>query len=91
MDNEILEEVLSVLAKNGRPDLIQAVRILYTDFLKSIEEDPDFDIEEEKSGSHHKLKEYNKNLYYYEYHEGSADEEEHYGYAVDDDGHFSLI
>jgi len=87
MDNEILEEVLSVLAKNGRPDLIQAIRILYTDFLKVTEEDPDFDIEEEE--------EENKRVFtnheHYEYHEGSADEEEHYGYAVDEDGHFSLI
>jgi len=87
MDSEILEEVLSVLAKNGRPDLIQAIRILYTDFLKSIEEDPDpdFDIEEEKN------KRVFTNHEHYEYHEGSADEEEHYGYAVDDDGHYSLI
>lgn len=84
MDNETLEEILSVLAKNGRPDLIQAIRILYTDFLKVTEEDPDFDIEEEN-------KRVFTNHEHYEYHEGSADEEEHYGYAVDDDGHFSLI
>tara|TARA_R110000744_G_scaffold247607_2_gene364148 strand:- start:2970 stop:3233 length:264 start_codon:yes stop_codon:yes gene_type:complete len=87
MDNEILEEVLSVLAKNGRPDLIQAVRILYTDFLKSIEEDPEYDFEEEEAEENIRVF---TNHEHYEFHEGSADEE-HYGYAVDDDGHFSLI
>ena len=86
MDNEILEEVLSVLAKNGRPDLIQAVRILYKDFLKITEEDPEYDIEDEPEN-----KRVFTNHEHYEYHEGSAEEEEHYGYAVDDDGHYSLI
>ena len=79
MDESTFEEIISILAKNGRPDLIAELKVFERKIV-DVTYNPSIDA----------MKEKRKKKEIYSEDEGSATSEDELDYIIDEEGFYSL-